>query len=94
MIYTRSDVLPSLPDKEVAVLRDFDRRQLMYLANSYCTHLIVQVLDALYASQRFYYDCIYIHLKASDVAGSIKPQVRLVMGLFSHMHDDVTFEYR
>ncbi|KAF9133937.1 Component of the BRCA1-A complex [Mortierella sp. 14UC] len=48
MIYTRSDVLPTLPDKEV--------------------------LDTLHAAGRFYFDCIYIHNKASEVAGNIKPQ--------------------
>ncbi|KAF9906599.1 Component of the BRCA1-A complex [Linnemannia zychae] len=48
MIYTRSDVLPSMPNQEV--------------------------LDALHASGRFYFDCIYIHNKASEVVGNIKPQ--------------------
>ncbi|KAF9365756.1 Component of the BRCA1-A complex [Mortierella sp. NVP85] len=49
MIYTRSDVLPSLPDREI--------------------------LDTLHLSGRFFYDCIYIHQKASEVAGPIKPQM-------------------
>ncbi|KAK3826705.1 MAG: hypothetical protein J3R72DRAFT_457574 [Linnemannia gamsii] len=48
MIYTRSDVLPTLPDKEF--------------------------LDILHASGRFYFDCVYIHNKASEVAGNVKPQ--------------------
>ncbi|KAI7823827.1 hypothetical protein BC939DRAFT_450923 [Gamsiella multidivaricata] len=55
MIYTRSDVLPSMPDREV--------------------------LDVLYSSRRFYYDCIYIHLKAAEVPGPIKPQ---------HVYDRLT----
>ncbi|KAG0274901.1 RNA polymerase II transcription factor B subunit 4 [Linnemannia exigua] len=48
MIYTRSDVLPTLPDKEF--------------------------LDNLHATGRFYFDCVYIHNKASEVAGDVKPQ--------------------
>ncbi|KAF9291065.1 hypothetical protein BGZ88_007085 [Linnemannia elongata] len=48
MIYTRSDVLPTLPDKEC--------------------------LEALHATGKFFFDCVYIHNKASEVAGDIKPQ--------------------
>ncbi|KAF9925186.1 RNA polymerase II transcription factor B subunit 4 [Linnemannia zychae] len=47
-IYTRSDVLPTMADKES--------------------------MEALQASGRFYFDCIYIHNKASEVSGDIKPQ--------------------
>ncbi|KAF8928176.1 Component of the BRCA1-A complex [Dissophora ornata] len=39
------------------------------------------VLDALYASRRFFYDCIYIHHKASEVSGPVKPQ---------HVYDRLT----
>ncbi|KAG0020608.1 hypothetical protein BGZ80_003924 [Entomortierella chlamydospora] len=55
MIYTRSDVLPSVPDPEV--------------------------LDVLAASGRFSYDCVYIHHKAGEVSGPIKPQ---------HVYDRLT----
>ncbi|KAF9351818.1 hypothetical protein BGX26_010231 [Mortierella sp. AD094] len=55
MIYTRSDVLPSIPDPEV--------------------------LDVLAASGRFSYDCVYIHQKAGEVSGPVKPQ---------HVYDRLT----
>ncbi|KAF9133032.1 Component of the BRCA1-A complex [Mortierella sp. GBA39] len=48
MIYTRSDVLPTLPDKEY--------------------------LEALHVTRKFFFDCVYIHNKASEVSGDIKPQ--------------------
>ncbi|CAO3571147.1 unnamed protein product [Mortierella alpina] len=55
LLYTRSDVLPTLPDFEA--------------------------LDALYSSGRFHFDCIFIHNKAADVPGPIKPQ---------HVYDRLT----
>ncbi|KAG0340741.1 hypothetical protein BG000_011213 [Podila horticola] len=55
LIYTRSDVLPTLPDPEV--------------------------LEELRKDNRFYFDCIYIHNKSSDVVGNIKPQ---------HVYDRLT----
>ncbi|KAF9998543.1 Component of the BRCA1-A complex, partial [Modicella reniformis] len=55
MFYTRSDVLPSLPDREI--------------------------LNALYSSGRFYYDCVYVHQKAAEVSGLLKPQ---------HVYDRLT----
>ncbi|KAG0356539.1 hypothetical protein BG005_004537 [Podila minutissima] len=55
LIYTRSDILPTLPDPEV--------------------------LEDLRKDNRFYFDCIYIHNKSSDVVGNIKPQ---------HVYDRLT----
>ncbi|KAI1299517.1 hypothetical protein EDD11_006460 [Mortierella claussenii] len=55
MVYTRSDVLPTIPDLEV--------------------------VEPLYASGRFFYDCIYMHQKASEVTGPVKPQ---------HVYDRLT----
>ncbi|KAF8945839.1 RNA polymerase II transcription factor B subunit 4 [Haplosporangium gracile] len=48
MIYTRSDVLPTLPDK--------------------------QFLEALYVTRKVFFDCVYIHNKASEVTGDVTPQ--------------------
>ncbi|KAG0285450.1 hypothetical protein BGZ96_010294 [Linnemannia gamsii] len=33
-----------------------------------------ECLEALHATEKFYFDCVYIHNKASEVAGNIKPQ--------------------
>lgn len=55
LIYTRSDILPTLPDPEV--------------------------LEDLRKENRFYFDCIYIHNKSSDVVGNVKPQ---------HVYDRLT----
>ncbi|KAF9581794.1 39S ribosomal protein L43, mitochondrial [Lunasporangiospora selenospora] len=55
LLYTRSDVVPSIPDHEFT--------------------------DALYASRRFYFDCVYIHNKNNEVQGTIKPQ---------HVYDRLT----
>ncbi|KAG0300215.1 hypothetical protein BGZ98_009356 [Dissophora globulifera] len=41
----------------------------------------LEVTDALYSSRRFYYDCIYIHNKVTEVSGPIKPQ---------HVYDRLT----
>ncbi|KAG0209116.1 RNA polymerase II transcription factor B subunit 4 [Mortierella sp. GBA30] len=38
-------------------------------------------MDMLYGSGRFYFDCIYIHNKAAEVSGSVKPQ---------HVYDRLT----
>ncbi|KAI9239928.1 MAG: aspartic peptidase domain-containing protein [Podila humilis] len=56
LIYTRSDILPTLPDPEV--------------------------LEDLRKENRFYFDCIYIHNKSSDVVGNVKPQ--------QHVYDRLT----
>ncbi|KAG9324432.1 hypothetical protein KVV02_004452 [Mortierella alpina] len=55
VLYTRSDVVPNLPDDEA--------------------------MDALYASGRFHFDCIFIHNKAAEVTGPVKPQ---------HVYDRLT----
>ncbi|KAF9574510.1 nuclear mRNA export, poly(A)+RNA binding protein [Mortierella alpina] len=55
VLYTRSDVVPTLPDYEA--------------------------MDALYSSGRFHFDCIFIHNKAVEVTGPVKPQ---------HVYDRLT----
>ncbi|KAF9292633.1 RNA polymerase II transcription factor B subunit 4 [Mortierella alpina] len=55
VLYTRSDVVPTLPD--------------------------IEAMDALYSSGRFHFDCIFIHNKAAEVSGPVKPQ---------HVYDRLT----